>query len=77
MGEGEYSPEHRKYMGDEPPPPPDRIHTSELFAALEVPSARQMKGAASRIRGVMESLGWKYKPNIRIGARSGAGYELT
>jgi predicted P-loop ATPase len=60
---------------DEIPLPPDRVHTSELFGALEIKVADQTKDKAQRLRVVMESsLGWHHNRGVRVLDRSSAGY---
>lgn len=58
------------------PPPTDRVHTAELFQALEVDVSRRSKDLAQKLRSVMEgSLGWTYSRSVRVKARVGAGYK--
>jgi hypothetical protein len=60
---------------DLPPPPPDRVHTAELFEALGVKSEGQTKDKAQRLRTCMEAgLGWKHRPSVRLGSKVLNGY---
>jgi predicted P-loop ATPase len=55
--------------------PPGRIHTSELFTALEIKPADQTKDKAQRLRTVMEStLRWRHRRGVRVCGRTSAGY---
>lgn len=59
------------------PPPPDRVHTAELRAALGIDAPKATKGNDQRIRAVMENvLGWRSRRGVRVGGRVGAGYVL-
>lgn len=60
----------------EPPPPPDRVHTSELFDALGIPAKDQNRTMTNRLRSVMEArLGWRHVKSLRIGDAVRAGYD--
>ena len=57
------------------PPPPNRVHTVELFGALRISVADQNKDKAQRLRTVMEAgLGWCHRPNVRVRDKNLAGY---
>ena len=58
------------------PRPPGRVHSSELLLrAIGIPTERQTKGQAQRLRTIMEAvLGWKHKDNIRVLDKQGKGY---
>jgi predicted P-loop ATPase len=60
---------------DAPPPNPgDKVHSRELFDALDINADRRTIGMAQRLRVVMESIGWKYRRGVRIGGSSLPGY---
>jgi predicted P-loop ATPase len=55
--------------------PPDRVHTEELFNALNIPTANQNTGQSQRLRTVMDAgLGWHYVRGLRIGDAVRTGY---
>jgi len=59
----------------EPRVPPDRVHTSELYAAMAIKTENQTKDKAQRLRTVMEAtLGWQHHRGVRVLGRTGAGY---
>lgn len=63
-------------FGDAAPLPPDKVHTSELFDALNIPAKDQSRALTNRLRTVMEArLGWKHKKAVRIGDANRAGYD--
>lgn len=65
--------------GDEedqgPPLPPDRVHSSELFEAINIPVEARTKDKAQRLRTVMEAgLKWQHRRGVRVGSVVQAGY---
>lgn len=57
------------------PPPPDRVHATELMQLLGLPATARSKDARQRIKTIMtETLGWTYHKNVRVGSVQGAGY---
>lgn len=56
------------------PPPPDKVHTAEIFDHLNIPDRDQTKGYSQRLRTVMEALGWTHSHSVRIDGLVRAGY---
>jgi predicted P-loop ATPase len=59
----------------EEPPPPDKVHSRELFEVLDIPVAKNNRALGQRLRAVMEGrLKWIHKNGVRIGSLSLPGY---
>lgn len=57
------------------PPPPDRVHSQELFDRLGLGSAKAKRSDTLRLREVMESLGWVHAgPKLKIHGKAASGY---
>ena len=62
----------------EPPPPKNRVHTSDLFDALDIAQKDRNKEKSQRLRTVMEhALKWRHLHSVRVQSRVGNGYIKT
>ncbi|RTL62119.1 MAG: hypothetical protein EKK42_32855 [Pseudonocardiaceae bacterium] len=60
---------------DGAPLPADKVHTSELFDALNISERDQTRDKSQRIRTVMEqALRWHYQGPVRVLGKLGRGY---